>query len=360
METLTWAQVLGWRMRRQYLDDLDAPSVAGVASRLAGVQAQVGSAAELAVTVRGGPAGAMSDPTVVKTWAMRGTLHLLPFESAGAYLALVATVRNWEKPSWQRNFGATPADIEAIAAAASSVLSADVPLTREELTAEIVERTGSEHLAEVLGSGWGTLLKPLAWWGVLCYGPPRGGRVTFTAPAYTLPSVEEAARTVIPAFLGAHGPATPEMFDNWLVRKQSRKKDVRGWFEAAADLLTTVSVEGVEMYAVAAHADELVAAVPSTSVRLLGGFDQYILGAGTDATYLIDPGVRARVSRTGGWISPVVISGGRVAGVWELADGTITVDAFTDIPQAALESEITRVGALTLTARAGTGPADPA
>jgi hypothetical protein len=340
---VTWDQVLGWRMRRQFLAELEAPSSIGVAERLAGIQAQVASAAELAVAVRGGPPDAMSDPGLVKTWAMRGTLHLLPLDTAGAYLALVGTVRNWEKPSWQKTFGTTPADLEAIAAAAAEVLVGGVALTREELTAEIIERTGSSHLAEVLRSGWGTLLKPLAWWGVLCYGPPRGGQVTFTTPSYGLPSVEEAARIVIPAFLGAHGPATPEMFDNWLVRKVSRKKELHGWFAAAADLLTTVSVEGVEMYAVAAHAAELLDARPSTDVRLLGGFDQYILGAGTDATYLVPPSRRAEVSRTGGWISPVVLSGGRVAGVWDATGGAIAVTPFTDLPAAPLETEITRV-----------------
>src|SRR5437879_1494226 len=99
-------------MRRQFLAELDALSAVGVAERLAGIQAQVASAAELAVAVRGGPFGAMTDPGLVKTWAMRGTLHLLPSDTAGAYLALVGTVRNWEKPGWQKTFGATPADAE--------------------------------------------------------------------------------------------------------------------------------------------------------------------------------------------------------------------------------------------------------
>ncbi|MEO3827811.1 crosslink repair DNA glycosylase YcaQ family protein [Actinomadura sp. B10D3] len=92
----------------------------------------------------------------------------------------------------------------------------DAALTREELTRAVVDRTGSQHLADVLGSGWGTLLKPLAWWGVLCYGPPQGSKVTFTSPARWLPgwaglpAVEDAARTVIHACLGAHGPATAD------------------------------------------------------------------------------------------------------------------------------------------------------
>ncbi|MCW2918412.1 MAG: hypothetical protein JWN52_6480 [Actinomycetia bacterium] len=354
METLAWPQVLAWRMRRQFLDPVGAASAVEVTRRLAGVQAQVASAAELAVAVRGAAAAEVGralwdDRTLVKTWAMRGTLHLLPADEAAAYLALVGTVRNWEKPSWQRAFGATPADLEAIAAAATEVLGGGEALTREELTAEIVDRTGSRHLADVLGSGWGTLLKPLAWWGVLCYGPPQGSRVTFISPAHQipdwsgLPPVEDAARTVIRAFLGAHGPATPEMFDAWLLRKTSRKKDLKAWFAVVAGELTTVEVEGVQMHVLTEHLDELLTTEPTGTVRLVGGFDPYVLGAGTDATQVIPADRRSEVSRTGGWISPVVLYGGRVAGVWEVEDGEIVVTPFEDIPDGPLQAEIVRV-----------------
>ncbi|MCQ0014897.1 winged helix DNA-binding domain-containing protein [Actinomadura madurae] len=121
---------------------------------------------------RGGPA-LLDERTLVKTWAARGTLHLLPADQAAAHLVLCSAARYWEKGSWQRASGATPADVEAIAAAAADALSGGAALTREELTRTVLDRTGAEHLAELLGSGWGMLLKPLAWWGVLCYGPRR-------------------------------------------------------------------------------------------------------------------------------------------------------------------------------------------
>jgi hypothetical protein len=333
------------------------------------VQAQVASAAELAVTLRQARLGRadagradvaradvaralFDDRTLVKTWTMRGTLHLMPADEAAAYLVLCGAVRNWEKPSWQKAFGATPADLEAIAGAAREALAGGAALTRAELTTAVVERTGSRHLAEVLGSGWGTLLKPLAWWGVLCHGPSQGTRVTFTAPerwlpGWTgLPAVEDAARTVIRAFLGAHGPATPDMFDNWLMRKGNRKKDVRAWFTAAEDDLSTIEVDGVELYVLREHCDELMDTAPSTSVRLLGAFDQYVLGAGTSATYLVPAERRKEVSRTAGWISPVVLYEGRVAGVWEAKDGDVVVEPFEDIPVARLKDEIDRLRSL--------------
>ncbi|GGV37286.1 hypothetical protein GCM10010182_71890 [Actinomadura cremea] len=353
---MTWAQVLAWRMRRQFVARPDAASAVDVARRLGGVQAQVASAAELAVAVRraspeaGEAARAVRDGrTLVRTWAMRGTLHLLPADEAAAYLALCGAARHWEKPSWQKAFGATPADLEAIAEAATRALAGGAVLTREELTRAVVEDTGSTHLREVLGSGWGTLLKPLAWWGVLCHGPSRGTRVTFASPAGRVPGwtgpppVDEAARTVVRAFLGAHGPATPDMFDNWLMRNANRKKDVRSWFAALDGELCTVEVDGVPMYLPVEHRDALLDAGPAASVRLLGAFDQYVLGAGTGATYLVPAERRREVSRTAGWISPVVLHEGRVAGVWRPDGGDVTVTTWEDVPADLLDAELARV-----------------
>jgi hypothetical protein len=216
LESLTWPQVLAWRILRQFIDPLSEAGVVDVVRRLAGVQAQVTSAAELAIRTRqarpepGAVAAALwTQRSVVKTWAMRGTLHWLAAEEVGNYLSLMAAGRSWERPSWQRVFGATPQDLEAIAAAATDAMSGGTPLTREALTAEIVARTGSKHLEDLLGSGWGTLLKPLAWWGVLCHGRSIGGRVTFVSPATWVPNwsgvpdADAAAPPVIRAYLGA-------------------------------------------------------------------------------------------------------------------------------------------------------------
>jgi len=64
-------------------------------------------------------------------------------------------------------------------------------------------------------------------------------------------------------------------------------------------------------------------AAPS-HVRLLAHFDPYLLGH-RDKAALIDRGRYKRVFRTAGWIAPVLLVDGRIAGVWEPAR---TRDAF--------------------------------
>src|SRR5688572_13398373 len=171
---ITWRQALAWRMQRQMLDPPGASPVAEVVSRLCGVQAQVASSAELAVRVRrrasqpGEVDRALSEGRLIKTWAMRGALHLLPPEEAGMFLSLLAADRLWA--SWQRYFGVSTKQMAVLRRAIRAALEG-APLTRVELAEAVSAQRGLRQVGEALRSGWGELLKPLAWQGDVCFGP---------------------------------------------------------------------------------------------------------------------------------------------------------------------------------------------
>jgi len=341
---LTWPQVLSWRQRRHLLGRAEAVSAIDVARRLVGVQAQVMSSAEQAVAVRtsrpapGALAAALADRHLVRTWAMRGTLHVLPLEAAADVLAMLAADRTWERGAWQKTF--LPADEVAAIAEAVTTALAGGPLTREELAQAIVGITGNADQAEHLRSGWGAVLKPLAWQGLLCQGPSSGGTVTFARPDLYLPSwpglpdAGEAGPRVVERYLAVHGPATEGVFDEWLLRGATPKRVLRGWFgELRADgRIVAVDVEGDPCWARAADVDALAAAEPSDAVRLLPAFDQYVLAPGTKDPHLLDPVRRRDVSRAAGWIAPVVLVGGRIGGTWEVSDGAVRLELFAEAP----------------------------
>jgi Winged helix DNA-binding domain len=350
--TVSWAQALAWRLRRQYLEPRTTADAVTIVRRLCGVQAQVGSYAAQAVLARqrtpapGAAQAALASRTLVKTWAMRGTLHLLPPDTAGAFGRLIASARTWKRPVWERNFGLSPADMRDLASRVVEVLDGRT-LTREELIAAVA---ADAPYADRLRSGWGTALKPLAWQGLLCHGPSQGNRVTFTSPASwapdwrDYPDVDEAAHVAVPAYLGAYGPATPRSFGNWLGRHRVARATLQRWFTDAGDRLVKVDVEGTPAYHLAEHLDELATIKPSRAVRLLPPFDQYLLGPGTDDPQVLDPARRAEVSRTAGWIAPIVVSGGRVVGVWGGGNGEpVEVTEFQPLPAAALATELRRV-----------------
>jgi hypothetical protein len=357
---VSWRQALGWRMQRQLLDPVGKLPVAGVVRQLCGVQAQVASSAELAVRVRreasrpGEVSRALAEGRLIRTWAMRGTLHLLTPEDGGAFLSLMASGRSWERPSWQRYFGVTPKQLDALREVVRATLDGKV-LTRDELIAAVIARRGYGHLGEALRSGWGTLLKPYAWQGDLCFGPSRGNRATFMRPEdassrwAALPEPDEAAAIVIVAYLRAYGPATIENFRNWLSRGRISARQLRTWFSALGDRLSEVEVDGERRYVLAADLEDLASAKPTTAVRLLPGFDQYVLGPGTEDSHVIPAARRRAVSMQSGWISPIVVAGGPVKGTWERAGDEVRIGWFKEAgtpPRSQIKSEVERLSSI--------------
>jgi winged helix DNA-binding protein len=357
---VTWAQALAWRLRRHELDpmgDLPGPEVV---RRLSGVQAQVASSAELAIRVRssavgaGDVAAALAAGDIIKTWAMRGTLHLLTPDDAGAFLSLLAAGRPWERPAWQRYFQMDPATMDRFRDAVIDALDGTT-LTREELIEAVTVAPGLDHLGHALRSGWGTLFKPVAWQGGLCFGPQNGNRVTFRRPDQAsprwggIPEPDVAGPRAVLAYVATYGPATPNGFRNWLSRGLIPTKQVKGWIAELGDRLATVDLEGETAYVTAEHLDELASTRPSTTVRFLGGFDQWVLGPGTDDPHVIAAPRRTDVSRTAGWIAPVVVTGGVVTGTWETDGDRLRVAWFHQAgrpPAAKLNAETKRMAGI--------------
>jgi hypothetical protein len=358
--TVTWPQALAWRLRRHLLDPISDVPAPDVVRRLCGVQAQVASSAELAVRVRqqhsrpGDVRRALAAGDLIKTWAMRGTLHLLTPEDAGAYLSLLASGRSWELPSWQRYFGMTSRHWEILRPAVREILDGNV-LTREGLIAGVTARPGLEHVGEALASGWGTLLKPLAFQGDLVFGPSRGNRVTFTRPDRAsprwggVPDPDEAAPRAILAYLGTYGPATTAGFRNWLARGRIGARPLRAWFADLGDRLAEVDLEGQRAYVRTEDLDDLLSTHPTESVRLLPGFDQWVLGPGTDDGQVLAAARRSAVSRQSGWIAPIVVTGGRVTGTWELDGDRLAIAWFSEAgrpPRRFLAAEAERLASI--------------
>lgn len=287
---------------------------------------------------------------------MRGTLHLLVPEDAGAFLSLLAAGRTWERPSWVRGFGLDPDQIERLRAVVREALDG-AALTREELGAEVAARPGLGHVAEALRSGWGAVLKPLAFQGDLCFGPSQGNRVTFTRPERAsrawrgVPDANEAAPRAIAAYLSAYGPATAAGFGNWLSRGRIARRQLREWFAELGARLSEIEVDGERAYVLAEDLDSLAAATPprSPTVRLLPGFDQWVLGPGTGDPHILVPFRRRLVSRQSGWIAPVVVADGVVSGTWELGANGVRLNWFAEAgrpPADSLQRELDRLSVI--------------
>jgi hypothetical protein len=344
---VTWRQVVRWRLRRQLLVEPAGDALA-VARRVCGLHAQVASCAELIAGIRSAAAPDLAaalwrDRSLVRTWAMRGTLHLLPADELDVWVAARTDYESRRRfpPSYERAHGVTGKQVHAITDAIGDVLGAQ-PLTRAELAGAISERLGDPALTAPLSTGWGAVFKPAASRGLLCSGPAADGAVTFVSPAAWLgrplqPIDPPAAnREVLLRFLAANGPATATDVARWWGDQPAPAKR---WIRENADALTAVDVEGETGFVVRAEdADELAAVsdAPAGDVVLLPGFDPWVIAPRTHREHAVPPDRAADVSRTAGWISPVLVVDGAVAGVWEHQrrgdELVITVRPFAPLP----------------------------
>lgn len=337
----TWRQVRSWRLRQNLLTRRGhrPDAFSGIADRICGVQAQVQSAAKLAIWTRSAKPEtgdidlAISERRLLRIWAMRGTLHLLTPRMASAFLSLLTRTRSWETRDWQRKFLTAP-EMELLASAVERTLRSRV-LTRAELAEEVLSLTGSPVIAEQLRSRWGDVLKPLSWQGLLCHGPARGRETTFTSPLKkgddwkNLDEVE-AARIAIPAYLAVHGPATPAAFDAWLTGGTTPRAILDNWFRMTEDLLDSIYVEDQPLLARTNDIECIREARPTSIVRLLPAFDQFVLGPGSGDPHTVPPEYRRRISRTAGWISPTVVTSAGVIGIWDISKSTLSIQLFAD------------------------------
>ena len=314
---------------RQVRHRLHARARAGaaleVASALCGLQAQVLSCAELMLWARveSLPPGFVGkalweERSLLKTWAMRGTLHLLPSKEYGLWQSALSAYRHYLRPSWLRYMKVTAAELDRLMEVVGAALGAR-PHTREEL-AEAVEAATSKKAARPVRDSWGMALKPASFRGQLCFGPSRGQHVTFIHPRDWLGGAKDAVdpeaalSEVLRRFFSAHGPATVDELSRWWGFTGASGKRA---LELLRDELCEVEVGGQAAYAMAKDRDELRNAAPVPGLRLLPGFDQYTLVASVGALrFLPHARHRRQVFRNQGWISAVVLVDGKMAGVW--------------------------------------------
>lgn len=361
---LTWDQVRGERLRRSGLvDPAPAGAEAEVAHRVCGIHAQVPSAAALSLArrVRGGTlaaydTGLYEQRRLVKTYGPRGTLHVFPAAELDLWTAatranptLSRRAAQEVRLSAERNAALHEAIIE---------LTSGAQLTRKQLAAALIDQLGDwvdEKANDAFVSGWPhwrVAVDEATAAGELCFGVPQRNQVTFvrtsdwlaettqlpiTAGGWDEPAsagtdgvpgvLLEVARRVVRTY----GPITHQEFGQWLGLAAGLARRV---IDALAGELTAVDVEGSRRFVLAE--EDLASWAPVTeSVRLLGYFDVFALGAhpreelaprraaegavphGRGLRRSSDPARGARQFLTGPL--PVLLVDGIVRGVWTAA-----------------------------------------
>ena len=329
MQALKWPQVHTWRLSQHGLSPrLNSRDIVQTVTRTGGIQAQVMSAAELALCTRieglsphDVRSALWQDRTLVRTWAMRGTLHLLSVSELPLYVA----ARDWQlNASWSKYFAefgmTTVTQQEAFLAAIPHVLEQRA-LTRQQLADAVAKHTGITQTRDfILSESWGSPLKPAAYRGELSFGPGQGQSGTFMNPRARIgqwqsiepqPALQEIARR----YLQVYGPATSEDFAFWWGYQKTRAKKL---FQSIAEELEEVEVEGWRAFALRTTLEPMQHIEPGETILLLPLFDAYTIGAPPRGCEpLLAPAYKSQVFNQQGWAFAVILVNGSMQGVWQ-------------------------------------------
>jgi hypothetical protein len=325
--TLTSAQISAFRLKRHHLADRTKAEVSQVCRDVCGIQAQVMSAAQMALWARMHyltraeiDAALYRDRTLVKTNCMRATLHFLEAADYPYYVAALKQSRVRQTLAVMARYGVTEREAVAASQAALDTL-ADGPMTRREIREKAIKaiKLGKKARFWFEKSWWGAIHQSIVE-GLVCYGEERGRDITLVRVDQWLPKFNqvpepEALEFVFRRYLSAYSPATLRDFAKWAGISAAKSK-------AAGDALRNELME--------VNADEKTAlilreeynqlrnsTIEDHHVRLLPNFDAYLLAhAGKD--HLVPARLYKRVYRNQGWISAVVLREGKVIGVWSI------------------------------------------
>jgi hypothetical protein len=305
-------------------------SVRDVVARLGAVAAFPDSTPELAIGLRrhgsllGHVSRAVEVGEVIKTYAFRGATHLITGEQGGAYLALRASGRQWELPSWQRSYQLAPNDWPIFRECVRGAV-ADGPMTVAELAAAVGRKR--RFRAAAAGLDGKAVLKALMWQGDLCFGPSRDGQATVRGfhevPHWAgLPDIDVAGRWAVEAYVRAYGPTTADGVQYYLGAGLSAgRKAVSGWIKDVASKLTAVDIDDEELLLLSDDVDDLAATDFSPSIHLLPASDPWVMGPGTANVHVVPPVHRQLVTRG----ANLVLADGVFAGTWARSRDTLTV-----------------------------------
>ena len=286
-----------------------------------GVQAQdlPGAKWSLGLRTTGGTEAAVDAALdageVVRSWPLRGTLHMVAAEDISWLLALTGSRRIRGAASRRKALGITDSDLGRAEETVRAALAGRCILPRDELLA----RLRAAGVATDGQRGY-HLIWHLAHAGTLVMGAAHGRGQTFALledwvmipPALDR---DEALGELALRYLRSHGPASDADLARWAGIPLGEARRGRAICGAA---LATIEIGGDTYHLDPETLDRETGAAPPPGTRalLLPGFDEYLLGYG-DRSAVLAPGHADRIVPGGnGLFRPTIVVDGQVVGTW--------------------------------------------
>jgi hypothetical protein len=278
---------------------------------------------------------ALDDGSVVRSWPMRGTLHLIDPDDLRGFLSVTARRTVTGAAARHRGLGIDEQTVARARDVASGLLRGGGRATREQFTAAL-EGAGLEPA----GQRGMHLIWLLAHEGLICWGPMAEGGTQQAlvlldewAPATRDWSPDEAHDELLLRYVRGHGPTTLKDFCHW---SKLLVSDSTAALARVRDRLEEVELGGAS-YLVEAGSRE---GEPATTPQQLAlpGFDEYLLGYRSRQPALAAEFSARVVPGENGMFLPMLVSRGAIVGTWKRSVTakavTVTTDPFEPLTAA--------------------------
>ena len=332
--------------------------MSSVLADMGGAQSQVLSAGQMSLWARVKGVGVRdvdfaiwNNHSLVRAWAMRRTMFLLPSNQLAVFVR-GTTRRAAYHFRHALSRGGSQEKLDKLLDAVLEALPE--PRTRSQL-AESLSKTYGYKLKSKPGGGWG-IKRPVPWvqvgktllpvgWllhviaarDVIVSGPGDGNEATYVRADKWVPQwkdmpVEKAERELLVRYLRAFEPSTLQDFALWA---GMYVRDAKPIWQAEEENLVEVDVEGWKASVLKSDLSSLEQAeLEDPVVRLLPYFDSFLLGHKSHKN-IVDQNSHKKVYRDQGWVSPVVLVDGRAQGVWNYQQNknnlTVQVTPFSKV-----------------------------
>lgn len=257
---------------------------------------------------------AVRERRIVRSWPMRGTLHLVAADDLRWMLALMASrIIALDSKRIERDFGLHERALDLCREAVVRVLEGGRCLSRPALYVALAERG-----IDVAGPRGLQILGRLAHEGLLCQGPREDRQPTFVlldewiAPQ-AMPGQDEMLATLARRYIRGHGPASVRDLAWW---SGLTLRDAQRAWDLARPYFDVLQQDGIEYGFIESDFIESARPTSQAAVHLLPAFDEYLVGY-ADRSAMIAPADLRRVVGANGLFNPSVIIGGRVAATWK-------------------------------------------
>jgi hypothetical protein len=263
---------------------------------------------------------ALQDRTLVRTWPMRGTLHIVAAEDVRWLVELLAPRRLARMVGRRRQLGIDEDTLARSRTVCRDALQGDRQLTRQAMFALL-----AAHGIATEGQRGIHILGHLAQEGLLCLGARSGKQFTFALLDEWVPHAPQLAPDAALAeiarrYFTSHGPATVHDFARWTGLPLG---EARRGLSAAARHLQAVDLAGKTYWLAPApvsapNSSARAAAAPTASaeVNLLPGFDEYMLGY-QDRSAILAPEYAPKIHpNASGVLHATLVVDGQIQGVW--------------------------------------------